>query len=91
MQEQLAATQADLAARTFEGSAGGGMVKAVVSGSSRLLSLDISPDVIDPSDPQMLADLVVAAVHAATRLAEEAAQAAVGGVTGGLDLGGLLG
>lgn len=91
MQEQLAATQADLATRTFEGSSGGGMVTAVVSGSSRLLSVHISPEVIDPSDPEMLGDLVVAAVHAATKLAADAAQAAMGGVTGGLDLGSLLG
>jgi hypothetical protein len=91
MQEQLAAAQADLATRTFEGSSGGGVVKAVVSGSGELVSLTISPDVIDPGDPEMLADLVVAAVHAASKLAAEATKTAMGGVTGGLDLGGLLG
>lgn len=91
MQEQLVAAQADLAQRRFEGSAGGGMVKAVVTGSNELVSVDIDPQVIDPDDPQMLGDLVVAAVNGAMRAAAEATQDQLGGLTGGMDLGGLLG
>ncbi len=91
MQEELLAAQSALAEQTFEGSAGGGMVKAVVSGHSELVSVEISPDVIDPDDPEMLGDLVVAAVNTALRAAAEAAQNRLGGLTGGLDLGGLLG
>ncbi len=89
MQEQLMAAQAQLAEMTFEGSAGGGMVKAVVRGSNDLVSVEIDPSVIDPSDPEMLGDLVVAAVNGAMRVAAEAAESEMGGLAGGL--GGLLG
>lgn len=87
MQEQMMAAQAELASKQFEGTAGGGVVKAVVSGSQELLSVEISPDVIDPSDPEMLQDLVVAAVNAAMKQVAEAA----GQSMGGMDLGGLGG
>lgn len=89
MQEQLMAAQAQLAEMTFEGSAGGGMVKAVVRGSNELVSVEIDPSVIDPSDSEMLGDLVVAAVNGAMRAAAEAAESEMGGLAGGL--GGLLG
>jgi DNA-binding YbaB/EbfC family protein len=91
MQQQLADAQNQLAAETFEGTAGGGVVKAVVTGSSELVSVDIDRSVIDPDDPEMLGDLVVAAVNQAMKLATDAAQQRLGGLTGGLDLGGLLG
>ena len=91
MQEQLAKAQAELAERNFEGSAGGGMVTAVVSGSQELVEVKISPDVVDPSDVEMLEDLVVAAVRQAMEAALEAANSQLGGLTGGLDMGGLLG
>ncbi len=87
MQEQLLAAQEELAAKTFEGTAGGGMVKAVVTGSQELVSVEISPDVIDPEDPEMLGDLVVAAVNTAMRQIADAA----GDSMGGLDMGGLGG
>lgn len=89
MQEQLARTQAELAERRFEGSAGGGMVKAVVTGQPELVELEISPDVVDPEDIEMLQDLVVAAVRQATDEAVNATNEELGGLTGGL--GGLLG
>ena len=91
LQAQMAAAQAELAEQTFEGSAGGGVIKASVLGSGRVTSVDISPDVIDPSDPEMLGDLVTAAVNAALDAAAKAAEEQMGGATGGLDLGGLLG
>ena len=92
MQEQLMAAQAELADQTFEGTAGGGVVKATVKGSNELLSVEIAPEVIDPSDPEMLQDLVVAAVNGAMRAASEAAESQMGGLAGGLGgLGGLLG
>lgn len=89
MQEQLMAAQAELAEMTFEGSAGGGMVTATVKGSNELVSVAISTDVIDPDDPEMLQDLVVAAVNGAMRAAAEAAESQMGGIGGAL--GGLLG
>ena len=89
MQEQLTKTQAELAERRFEGSAGGGMVKAVVTGGSELVEIEISPDVVDPDDIEMLQDLVVAAVPQAMDEAAKATSDELGGLTGGL--GGLLG
>jgi DNA-binding YbaB/EbfC family protein len=90
MQEQMMAAQAELAEQQFEGSAGGGMVKAVVSGAQELLSVEIAPEVIDPEDPEMLQDLVVAAVNSAMREVAEAANESMGGMDMG-GLGGLLG
>jgi hypothetical protein len=91
MQEEMLAAQQELAARTFEGSAGGGMVKAVVSGAQELQKVEISPEVVDPEDVEMLEDLVVAAVRQAMGAAAGAASEQLGGLSGGLDLGGLLG
>jgi len=91
MQEELAAAQDQLASATFEGSAGGGVVKATVTGSNEIVSVEIDPSVIDPDDAEMLEDLVVAAVNQAIKNAADAAQQSLGGLTGGLDLGGLLG
>ena len=91
MQEELAKAQAELAERRFEGSAGGGMVTAVVTGGPELVEVKISPDVVDPTDVEMLEDLVVAAVRQGIEAAVEAANSQLGGLTGGLDMGGLLG
>lgn len=89
MQEQLARAQAELAERRFEGSAGGGMVTAVVTGGNELVEVKISPDVVDPDDVEMLEDLVVAAVRQAMDAAAQAANDEIGGLAGGL--GGLIG
>ena len=91
MQEQLAAAQQELAAQRFEGSAGGGVVTAVVSGAQELLEVAIDPSVADPDDVEMLQDLIVAAVNQAMKAAADAAGDQLGGLTGGLDLGGLFG
>ena len=91
MQEDLAKAQAELAERRFEGSAGGGVVTAIVNGGPALVEVKISPDVVDPEDVEMLEDLVVAAVRQAIDAAVEAANSQLGGLTGGLDVGGLLG
>lgn len=89
MQQQLASAQAELAQQTFDGSSGGGVVLATVSGQGKLISIEFEPDVIDPEDPEMLSDLVVAAVNQALQAASAAADAQIGGLTGGLD--GLMG
>jgi DNA-binding YbaB/EbfC family protein len=91
MQADMVAAQEALADETVEASAGGGMVTAVVSGTGDLKKVAISPDVVDPDDVEMLEDLVVAAVVEATRLAQELAQERMGGLTAGLDMGGLGG
>jgi DNA-binding YbaB/EbfC family protein len=85
-QEMMAAQQQAqdaLKDQQAEASAGGGMVKAVVSGDMRLKSLTIDPDAIDPDDAEMLQDMVSAAVNEALRGAEELQQAALSGAMGG--------
>jgi DNA-binding YbaB/EbfC family protein len=85
MQQQLVRAQAELSERRFEGSAGGGMVTAVVTGGPELVEIRISPEVVDPADVEMLEDLVLVAVRQAMEAAVSAANEALGG------LGGLLG
>jgi DNA-binding YbaB/EbfC family protein len=91
MQSDMAAAQDALAAATVEGTAGGGMVKATVTGSGELQSVSISPEVVDPDDVEMLEDLVLAAVSDGLRRAQELQAEKMGAVTGGMDLGGLGG
>ncbi len=90
MQEQMAQVQQRLSEAEFEGTSGGGVVKAKVTGGGSVVSVAIDPDVIDPDDAEMLGDLVVAAVNQALEAASAAAQEQMGGVTGGA-LGGLFG
>ncbi|MFO7190939.1 MULTISPECIES: YbaB/EbfC family nucleoid-associated protein [Thermocrispum] len=95
MQQQLLNMQQELADAEVTGTAGGGLVSAVVSGDLELKSLSIDPKVVDPDDVETLADLVVAAVRdamaAAQRLTAEKFGPMAGGLggPGGLDLGGL--
>ena len=91
MQAQMEAAQAELSAKTYEGTAGGGVVKAVVRGSGELVSVDFDPSILDPDDPEMAGDLVVAAVNQALSVASDDAAQSMGGVADGMDLGGLLG
>ena len=89
MQNQLMEAQADLESQEIEGSAGGGLVTALVSGTGELLSLNIKKEAVDPDDTETLADLIVAAVRDASENAKQAAAAAMGPLAGGL--GGLGG
>jgi DNA-binding YbaB/EbfC family protein len=86
MQEDMVAAQAALAETTVDGTAGGGMVKATVTGTGDLLAIELSPEVVDPDDIEMLQDLVVAAVADASRAAQALQSERMGGVTGGIDL-----
>jgi DNA-binding YbaB/EbfC family protein len=90
MQAQLLTAQQELADAQVEGSAGGGLVKAVVSGQGELLDLTIAPEAIDAADPaetaQTIADLVLAAIRDATRGVEDMQQQKMGGVAA--DFGG---
>ncbi len=87
MQQQLSQAQQELADKTYRATAGGGAVAAVVRGSGELVSVEFDPAVLDPEDPEMAGDLVVAAVNQAL----QAAAADAGQAMGGLGLGGLLG
>jgi len=89
MQADMATAQEALAEATVEGSAGGGVVKVVVSGAGEVQSVHIAPEVVDPDDVEMLEDLVLAAVSDGLRRSQEMQQESLGGVTGGLDLGSL--
>ncbi len=91
MQAEMAKAQEELANETVEASAGGGMVTVVVGGDLEVKELRISPDAIDPDDPELLADLVLAAVNEGLRSAQELAASKLGGVAGGLGNLGLPG
>ena len=87
MQQQLMAAQEDLANRQVEGSAGGGLVRATVTGTGDLVGLTIDPAACDPDDTETLADLVLAAVRDATSNAQQQAAAQMGQLTGGFGEG----
>ncbi len=90
MQQQLMDAQAELAAAQVEGSAGGELVRATVTGSGELVALQIDPKAVDPDDVETLADLVVAAVRDASRSASELAAEKMGPLAGGMGgMGGL--
>jgi nucleoid-associated protein EbfC len=92
MQQELAAAQAELAEAEVTGTAGGGLVTAVVSGSGEIKSIKIDPKAVDPDDVETLEDLVLAALHTASEAARKLAEEKMGPVAGGLGgLGGGLG
>ncbi len=84
MQAEMERAQASLAHTEVTGSAGGGLVTAVLDGAGELRSIRIDPSVVDPADVETLEDLVVAAVHGARRAAEALATSTMGTVAGGL-------
>jgi DNA-binding YbaB/EbfC family protein len=84
MQQQLLQTQQELAATEVEGSAGGDLVSATVTGSGELVALSIKPEAVDPEDTETLADLVIAAVRDANHKAQALAASKLGPLTGGL-------
>lgn len=84
MQRDAALAQEEIAAMTFEASAGGGMVKATATGDMTVTDIVIDPTAVDPEDVEMLQDLIVAAVNEALRKAEEASSELMGKMTGGL-------
>jgi DNA-binding YbaB/EbfC family protein len=90
MQEQLLNAQQELAEMQIEGSAGGDLVTATVTGAGELVELVIKPEAVDPSDTETLADLIVAAVRDATSKAQAVAASKLGPLAGGLGMGGGL-
>jgi DNA-binding YbaB/EbfC family protein len=89
MQAEMAKAQEELAKETVEASAGGGMVTVTANGAGELQQIKIAPEAIDPDDPELLADTILAAVNEALRSANDLAQSRLGGLTGGLGLPGL--
>src|SRR5690606_32422003 len=90
MQEQMLKAQEELANKTVEGSAGGGMVLVTVNGQKKVLDVTIKPEVVDPDDIEMLQDLVLAAINDAMTKAEEMAGKDMSKFTGGLNIPGLF-
>src|ERR687893_704611 len=84
MQAEMTKAQEALADETVDASAGGGMVKVTMTGALELRSIEISPEAIDPEDPELLQDMVTAAVSEALRSAQELAANKMGGIAGGM-------
>ena len=89
MQQEMLRIQTELESTIVDGSSGGGVVKAQVTGKQELVSITIDPSAVDPSDVEMLQDLVVAAVNDALRASRELAEQKMAAVTGGLRLPGM--
>ena len=90
MQQDMIRMQEELEAKTYTASAGGGVVKAQVSGKNELVGLEINPDAVDPDDVEMLQDMVIAAVNEALRAAEADKNSNMSRMAGGLNLGGMF-
>jgi len=88
MQEQMQKAQDELAKETVEATAGGGMVTVIANGAGEIKQIKIDPKAIDPDDPEILEDMVVAAVNEAIRSAHSLMESKLGGLAGGA-LGGL--
>jgi DNA-binding YbaB/EbfC family protein len=89
MQQEMLRIQGELETMEVSGSAGGGVVNATVTGKQELVSVTIDPAAVDPSDVEMLQDLIVAAVNDALRASRDLAEQKMAAVTGGLRLPGM--
>ena len=90
MQEDMAALQEELDAREYDVSAGGGMVKLKINGKKEVLSIEISPDIVDPDDVETLADIITAAVNEGIKRVEDTNAAEMAKITGGLGMPGMF-
>jgi DNA-binding YbaB/EbfC family protein len=84
MQEQMQKAQDELAQETVEATAGGGMVTVTANGAGEIKQIKIDPKAIDPNDPELLEDMILAAVNEAIRSARSLMESKLGGLTGGL-------
>ena len=90
MQEDMENLQADLDAREYTVSAGGGMVTVQINGKRQILSLDIKPEIVDPDDIETLSDILVAAVNEAIKRVEDTNSEEMGKITGPMNMPGLF-
>ena len=90
MQAELAKAQDEIKDMSFEGSAGGGMVKVVVAGDMSIQSISIGKDAVDPEDVEMLEDMIRAAVNEALRGMNELSETRLNSATGGMNLPGFM-
>ncbi len=86
MQQQMAERQAALASETYEASVGGGKVTVVATGAGDIVSIKISPDVVNPDDVELLEDLVLTGVNQAIQTGRQRMEEEIGKLTAGLGL-----
>ena len=89
MQKKMLKMQEELAEKTVESSAGGGMVKVVANGSQKIESISLEKEIVDPEDIEMLEDLVLAAVNDALNKSQEMVSGEMNKITGGLKIPGM--
>lgn len=90
MQQDMQNMQAELDARTYDVSAGGGVVKVKINGKKEILNIDIDPEIVDPDDIETLSDILVAAVNEAIKKVDATNDAEMGKITGGINMPGLF-
>ena len=89
LQKKMLKTQEELATRTVEATAGGGMVKVIANGGQKIESIELEKEVVDPEDLEMLQDLILAAVNDALKKSQDMVSAEMSKLTGGLNIPGL--
>ena len=90
MQEDLAAKQAELEAREFTATSGGGVVEVVMNGKKELTALNIKPEIVDPDDIEMMQDVIMAAVNEVIRQVEDTTNNELSRITGSISIPGLF-
>ena len=90
IQDDMEAANKELETKEYEAAAGGGAVKVTVTGKMELVKVDISPEVVDPEDVEMLSDLVMAAANEALRTAAKEKEERMDAISGGLNIPGLF-
>ena len=90
MQQEALRMQEEMENKTYDATAGGGMVKATVNGKHEVVALSINPEAVDPDDVEMLQDMVIAAVNEAMRAADTDSANNMSRLAGGMNLGGLF-
>ncbi len=89
LQKKMLKTQEELATRTVEATAGGGMVKVIANGGQKIESIELEKEVVDPEDIEMLQDLILAAINDALKKSQDMVSSEMGKLTGGLNIPGL--
>lgn len=90
LQSKMAKLQEEMADKTVESTAGGGMVKVVANGRQQIVTIQIEKEVVDPDDVEMLQDLIIAAINDALARSQEMVTGEMSKLTGGLNIPGLM-
>lgn len=90
LQKKMLKMQEELATKTVEATAGGGMVKVIANGSQKIESITLEPEVVDPEDIEMLQDLILAATNDALNKSQEMVSSEMGKLTGGMNIPGMM-